>query len=314
MADFLDARQRAMLAEMGVTVWHLASDSPAETQGMAAREKGVAATAPERERGSLVNGPGAAIDKAVATSTSTNKSGSPATDSRHNRGQHEPLPPAAPVASTEWADVSSLDWPQLREAANTCRDCGLCAERQATVWGDFLGVTNAFTPLPGRLVLVITDPPDEADEAARMPLGGDQSAAGSLLDAMLQAAGWLSGDPSTRVFLTPVTKCKVPAGYKLTNTELMACGRYLAQQIQLLKPQLILTLGRVAAQALLAPSQEGRPAQALGQLRGKVHEVQGHAMVASLAPQYLLRNPLEKAKAWDDLCLALSHLAKTSAT
>jgi DNA polymerase len=161
------------------------------------------------------------------------------------------------------------------------------------------------------MVLIITDPPDEAEEATGLPLGGSESAAGSLLNAMLEAAGWMTGIPSCGVFVTPVTKCKVPAGYKLTNTELSACRRYLAQQITLLQPQLIFTLGRVAAQALLAPMQEGHSARPLGQLRGMVHEVQGHAWVASLAPQYLLRNPLEKAKAWDDLCLAMAHLANT---
>ena len=307
MADFLDERQRAMLAEMGVTVWRRApapSDSPVATVAFASspQRQGANPTMP-------VKVSAASTERLTSPPARLNNS-SAKTSETSSRVMRESRGMASPAAMTDWADLANLDWLQLQDAVNHCQDCGLCASRQASVWGHSLGLSSqAEVPLHPT-VLVITDPPDDADEASGQPLGGEGSAAGSLLNAMLQAAGWLSDEHSSGVFLTPVTKCKVPAGYKLTDTELRACRRYLAQQIKLLQPQLILTLGRVAAQSMLAPLQEGHPTQALGQLRGKVHEVQGHAMVASLAPQYLLRNPLEKAKAWDDLCLALSHLSK----
>ena len=287
MAELLDARQRAMLAEMGVFVWERAPvpDTP---------------VVPTQTTQKSEPAPGQAPTPAASRVTATAPSRSP---SENGKAQA----PMAPIAVADWAEVSDLNAEQLEAAARQCQDCGLCTERQTTIWGQWYG-GNTGRGQPSRAtVLVITDPPDEADEATGLPLGGEQSAAGSLLQAMLGATGWISNDPALGVFVTPVTKCKVPVGYKLTSHELMACRRYLTAQIQLLAPQLILTLGRVAAQTMLAPVQD--KAQALGQLRGTVHEVQGRPLVASLAPHYLLRNPLEKAKAWEDLCLALSHLS-----
>lgn len=285
MVELVDARQRAMLAEMGVVVWERVS---------APKKALTPAKAAPTSVSTLRPAPTALADQAIAMTPSTDEKVTTQTAK-------------TTIAEGAWAAVSHLNGEQLEAAARQCQDCGLCAERQTTIWGQWYGGTNLSNQQLSALVLVITDPPDEADETAGLPLGGQDSAAGSLLLAMLRATGWLSNAPSQGIFVTPVTKCKVPVGYKLTSMELMACRRYLAAQISLLKPQLIVTLGRVAAQTMLAPEQD--KAQALGPLRGKVHEVLGRPWVASLAPQYLLRNPLEKAKAWEDLCLALTHLS-----
>ena len=77
-----------------------------------------------------------------------------------------------------------------------------------------------------------------------------------------------------------------------------ACIPYLERQIGLIRPKIILALGRIAAQTLLLTD------TSISRLRGKMHEYRGVPMVVSYHPAYLLRNPVDKAKVWDDLCLA----------
>jgi DNA polymerase len=93
-------------------------------------------------------------------------------------------------------------------------------------------------------------------------------------------------------------KCRPPRNRNPTAEELAACEPFLLRQIELLQPRIILALGAFAIKALL------RSDEPVGRLRGRLHQYQGVPVVVSYHPAYLLRQPLEKAKAWEDLCLA----------
>lgn len=192
---------------------------------------------------------------------------------------------AVPVAPSGFA---GLDLPALRAAVSGCRACGLCEQRRNAVFG--AGALQAVQ------WLVVTDPPDEADDAGGEPMAG--SDAGRLLDRMLLAAGQgRSGDAAT-AFVTPLVKCRPPRGRAPLPAELEACEAVLAAQVALLRPRLVLAMGLQAARRLTGL------AEPLGRLRGRVHHWRGLPVVATYHPAYLLRSPADKAGAWDDLCLA----------
>ena len=132
--------------------------------------------------------------------------------------------------------------------------------------------------------LVLLEAPSSALEQSFKPLDGD---AGKLLDNMLRAAGLhLAG----AVLLAPLVRSGTGGDLAGVLTALLARA----------KADVVLLMGRLAAQALLQSTEP------LAKLRGQIHAVQGQQTVITIDPAYLLRNPLEKAKAWDDLCLALS--------
>jgi DNA polymerase len=106
------------------------------------------------------------------------------------------------------------------------------------------------------------------------------------------------------VYLTHALKCRTPAGRNASQVEVSHCATYLARQVALVQPQVILAMGRTAALALL------QTAEPLGKLRSQVHEFAGVPVVVTYPPAYLLRNQSDKAKAWTDLCLTAS-LVKT---
>ncbi len=200
-----------------------------------------------------------------------------------------PAAPAAPSASAgAW---SGHDWPALREAVAGCRACGLCERRTQTVFGVGSHTANW---------MVVGEAPGEQEDREGEPFVG---AAGQLLDRMLAALDLTraeDGDlpPERRVYIANTLKCRPPGNRNPTPEELARCEPFLVRQIELLRPRIILAMGRFAVQALL------RSDEAIGRLRGRVHRYQGVPLVVTYHPAYLLRNLPEKAKAWDDLCLA----------
>jgi len=196
---------------------------------------------------------------------------------------------SAPAPATAApSSFSSLDLSALREAVVACRGCGLCEQRRRPVFGNGAAQKTQW--------LVVTDPPDEADDASGEPHGGD---AGRLLDRMLLAAGQGRAGEAPTAFVTPLVKCRPPRGRAPLPAELDACEAVLARQVELLQPRLVLALGLQAARRLAGSNEP------LGRLRGRVHGWRGLPLVVSYAPAYLLRSPADKAGAWDDLRLAL---------
>jgi DNA polymerase len=198
-----------------------------------------------------------------------------------------PAPVAAPAPRIAAAGFAGLDEPALRDAVAGCRACGLCEQRRHAVYGNG-AVQQADW-------LVVTDPPDDADDTAGDALTGD---AGRLLDRMLLAAGQTRSGDAPTAFVTPLVKCRPPRGRAPQPAELDACAAVLARQVELLRPRLVLALGLQAARRLTGL------AEPLGRLRGHVHSWGGLPLVVTYHPAYLLRSPADKAGAWDDLCLA----------
>ncbi len=130
-------------------------------------------------------------------------------------------------------------------------------------------------------------------------------AAGHLLDAMLQALGLTRAEaaPERQVYIANTLKCRPPRNRNPEPDELAQCEPFLLRQIALVQPRLILAMGRFGVQALL------RSPEPIGRLRGRVHRFQGVPLVVTYHPAYLLRNPADKARAWEDLLLAARTVA-----
>ena len=187
---------------------------------------------------------------------------------------------------------ASADWQLLQDEVSACVKCGLAATRTRTVFG----VGN-----PHADWLVIGEAPGAEEDRQGKPFVG---AAGKLLDAMLQAIG-LSREQN--VFITNMLKCRPPGNRDPKAEEIAACLPYLMRQIAAIKPKLILAVGRIAAQSLLATDVP------LGRLRGRVHRFGplSTALIVTYHPAYLLRSPAEKRKAWEDLKFARDYFKNT---
>jgi uracil-DNA glycosylase len=196
--------------------------------------------------------------------------------------------PAAAVTALDRPEIARLDWPALRDAVATCRACALCDSRQQTVFG---------TGHPRAHWLIVGEAPGEQEDRQGEPFVGP---AGQLLDNMLRALGLTRGEapPERQVFITNTLKCRPPKNRNPDPAETALCAPFLARQIALVQPRILLAMGRFAAHALLASDEP------LGKLRGRVHEVRGVPVVVTYHPAYLLRTPADKARAWEDLCLA----------
>ena len=198
------------------------------------------------------------------------------------------------------ADAGTADaraaWQALADEAASCTRCALCAGRTRAVFDT--GHRQADW-------MIVGDAPEADDDRAGEPFAGRT---GRLLDNMLAALGLGRNDaPRLRpAYVTHAVKCHPPGSRGPEDVELTACETFLRRQVELVRPRVILALGRVAAQALL-----GR-AEPIGRLRGQVHRYAGVPVVATHHPLFLLRQPEAKAEAWDDLCLALETVKESS--
>jgi uracil-DNA glycosylase len=199
------------------------------------------------------------------------------------------------------AGLAEMDWAALQNAASLCQACGLCETRQRSVFSN--SVTLPASPSVDWLI--VTDPPSEEEERR-----GELfvNAEGELFDAMLQALGMsrLATNGPLVATVVPVLKCRVPAQRNPHTEELQQCRAYLERQVALLQPQVIIAMGRWAVQSVLTATSADLASQPLGKLRGQVHRFANTPVVVTYHPQSLLRTPLDKAKAWADLCLAYS--------
>jgi len=185
--------------------------------------------------------------------------------------------------------VDTMDWPALREAVVGCTACKLCEGRRQTVFG--VGNEHAHW-------MVVGEAPGEQEDRQGEPFVGKS---GQLLDSMLRAIGLTRApDAATRqVYIANTIKCRPPGNRNPEPDELAQCEPFLIRQVALVRPKIILAMGRFAVQSLL------RSSEPIGRLRGRVHQYQGVPLIVTYHPAYLLRNLDDKAKAWDDLCLAL---------
>ncbi len=211
---------------------------------------------------------------------------------RQRGAEAAPPPVAVPaVGEAEAGEVAELDWEALRARVAACCACpDLAASRTQTVFG--VGDRQAR-------LLLIGEAPGADEDARGEPFVGR---AGQLLNAMLAAIGL----PREAVYIANILKCRPPGNRNPQPEEAMRCRPFLERQIALIRPSLIVALGRIAAHNLLATEEP------LGRLRGRAHRFGdgGIPLLVTYHPAYLLRTPLDKRKAWEDLQTARRLLAE----
>ena len=190
------------------------------------------------------------------------------------------------------AEIAALDWDALEARVSTCEACRLCEKRTNTVFG--VGDREADWMLIG-------EAPGENEDKQGEPFVGQ---AGKLLDAMLRALSLARGE---NVYIANVVKCRPPGNRNPEPDEVARCEPYLQRQVALVKPKLIIALGRVAAQNLLKTD------ASISSLRGRVHRYEDVPVIVTYHPAYLLRSLPDKAKAWVDLCLAFDTYRQAAA-
>ena len=184
--------------------------------------------------------------------------------------------------------ILRMDWAELTAAVATCQACSLAKARTNTVFG--VGDQHADW-------LIVGEAPGAEEDARGEPFVGQ---AGRLLDNMFASVGLKRGD---NVYIANVLKCRPPGNRNPTPSEVAQCAPHLQRQIELIRPKLIIAMGRFAVQALLDTG------ATIGSLRGKLHRYRGVPLIVTYHPAYLLRSLPEKAKAWEDLCFARRTMA-----
>lgn len=176
-----------------------------------------------------------------------------------------------------WENSGSIA--ELNSMINSCMECGLGKTRTKFVFG--VGNPNAG-------LLLIGEAPGRDEDLKGEPFVGR---AGKLLDDILAAIKL----DRTQVYIANILKCRPPGNRDPQPAEIACCEPYLLKQIELIKPKLILVLGRIAAQTLL------RTSETLGQLRQKIHDYHGTDLAVTYHPAALLRNPQWKRPTWEDV-------------
>lgn len=188
------------------------------------------------------------------------------------------------VSSAHVGAVSADDIMQqlstIAQNIRVCTKCGLCGKRTNTVPG--IGVASP-------LVLVVGEGPGADEDARGEPFVGK---AGQLLDKMLFS---IQLSRTTNCFIANVIKCRPPNNRDPAPDEMAACMGFLKNQIAVLRPKLILTLGRIATHALLLN------AEPIGKIHGSFFEYRGIPLMPTYHPSALLRNEDLKRPAWEDL-------------
>ena len=198
---------------------------------------------------------------------------------------------AAPAVQDRRAAIMRMDWSALKAAVAACRDCALHAKRNKTVFG--VGDESADWVLVG-------EGPGADEDALGDPFVGQ---AGKLLDNMLAAIELKRGE---NVYIMNVVKCRPPGNRNPEPDEAQKCEPILQRQLELIRPKLIVALGRVAASNLLARD------ASIASLRGRVLDYNGTPLIVTYHPAYLLRSLTDKAKAWEDLCFAVRTMQTLS--
>lgn len=217
------------------------------------------------------------------------------------------LEPAQSLPLERGQEIGDLNWTELKQQVRDCTACKLRAGCTQTVFG--VGDEKADW-------LFVGEGPGAEEDALGEPFVGE---AGKLLDNMLMAIKLKRGN---NAYIANVVKCRPPDNRTPAADEIAQCLPYLHRQIALIQPRLIVALGKVASNALLMEPLANRlggsttPAKSLvmgkdatlASLRGTLHDYHGIPLIVTYHPAYLLRTPSEKAKAWQDLCLAVQTM------
>ena len=275
----LDARQRAMLKAMGITVWAPTPEKASSTT--AVESPSPVAVTPAPAAAPVASAPTARPSRVAATAP-------PA-----------PAPVvAAPVVlrpAIEAATLADLDAETLAQTIAQCQACALCEGRRHAVAGG--------GHLPADWMVVGDALSDAEDEQGQVFVGDE----GLLLDNMLRAVGRSRHEAGPNAaYVTTALKCRPLIGQKPADADIAQCANYLKRQVALVQPRVIVLMGSLATQAVLGSTEP------LGRLRGQVHRFEGVPVIVTYPLRNLLSMPQNKAKAWDDLCLALAQLTTSA--
>lgn len=205
------------------------------------------------------------------------------TDSSSQKDQCGKRPACDISNDTRRQQILHMDWDQLKAEAAHCTACALSQSRTQVVFG--IGDENADW-------LYVGEGPGAREDATGEPFVGP---AGKLLDNMLSAIGLQRGN---NVYIANIVKCRPPNNRNPAVHETMQCEPFLVRQINLIRPKLIIALGKIAAQNLVKSDDK------ISNLRGKLHYYSGIPLIVTYHPAYLLRSLPDKAKAWQDLLFA----------
>lgn len=186
--------------------------------------------------------------------------------------------PKSEISENIPVNFNTLD--NIIKKIGQCTRCPLCKSRTNVVPG--IGVSNP-------LVMIIGEAPGAEEDQQGLPFVG---AAGQLLDKMLNA---IQLDRNQNCYIANILKCRPPMNRDPLPEEADSCRSFLDAQIQVLKPKMILTMGRIATQNLLKTS------EGINKLRGKFYDYKGIPVLPTYHPSALLRDAALKAPAWEDL-------------
>lgn len=224
-----------------------------------------------------------ATDGATATAAQPATPGAEALKIAGEAFMPEPVIPETASEIDRRSRILAMDWEALKASVARCVACPLYQRRTHTVFG--VGDEHADW-------LFVGEGPGAEEDAKGEPFVGQ---AGCLLDNMLAAIELKRGE---NVYIANVVKCRPPGNRNPEFGEMSCCEPYLTRQIALIRPKLIIAMGRVASCHLLQTD------QSIASLRGKRHDYQGTPLIVTYHPAYLLRNLPDKAKSWADLCFA----------
>jgi len=173
-----------------------------------------------------------------------------------------------------------------KDIIGTCERCRLCDERNSIVFG---------VGDPDAKLLFVGEGPGAEEDRQGIPFVGR---AGQLLTKMIEAMGF----PRERVYIANVVKCRPPGNRDPEPDEVLACSPFLKAQLNIIKPKVIVTLGRYASQTLLATTTP------MSQIRGVWTSYEGIDLMPTFHPAFLLRNPTKKKEVWQDLQMVMERL------
>lgn len=206
--------------------------------------------------------------------------------------EDEAIPPRKPIAAPPSPAVTAAPADKagalrvIREEIGDCTRCGLHTGRNKLVFGD---------GSPDARLMFVGEGPGADEDAQGLPFVGR---AGQLLNNMIAAMGLKREE----VYIANVVKCRPPGNRTPEPDEANTCSPFLFQQIDVIRPEVIVALGATAATYLLGQRQP------LAGLRGRVHAWRGTKLIVTYHPAFLLRDPRQKKEAWADLQIAMREL------
>ena len=274
----VSATQHAWLLAMGVNVPWIVTEGASQSPSAEPRQVTQVQAAPVNPSTTIDQAPVAPPPAALKVALQALK------NPQKRAGSQASVPIIARQSGHTDESIKQQDLEQLQAMIRVCQACSLCEQRTHAVAGE-----GSAKPS----VLIVGEAPGEQEDIEGRPFVGRS---GQLLENMLQA---IQLDRFEQVFITNVVKCRPPANRNPRDDEIQACAPYLLRQIELLRPTVVLAMGRFAAHALLKTKE---PLQKLRLASQTVTPGENPTpVVVTYHPAYLLRRPTDKRLAWEDL-------------